>query len=156
MGRGGKPISRLRADRGARKDVQNNAKTTGKRPGGITGKGFVPGQSGNPGGRPSKRPLTMALVRIGESELPDRWRKKLGLWTGATWFEAIAMATVHEAAKGNPAAAKEIRKSIEGKSPQPIELTAEFDFVGKSEAHKALLMKLGIDVDDDRIVGPVQ
>ena len=30
--------------------VQNNGRTT--RPGGVTGAGFVPGQSGNPGGRP--------------------------------------------------------------------------------------------------------
>lgn len=31
--------------------VENNAET-GRRLGGVTGKGFVPGQSGNPGGRP--------------------------------------------------------------------------------------------------------
>lgn len=30
--------------------VQNNARTT--RPGGVTGAGFLPGESGNPGGRP--------------------------------------------------------------------------------------------------------
>lgn len=32
-------------------NVENNAETT-KKPGGVTGKGFMPGQSGNPGGRP--------------------------------------------------------------------------------------------------------
>lgn len=32
-------------------NVENNTETT-KKPGGVTGKGFMPGQSGNPGGRP--------------------------------------------------------------------------------------------------------
>ena len=35
-------------------NVENNEKTT--KLGGITGKGFMPGQSGNPGGRP-RNPL---------------------------------------------------------------------------------------------------
>jgi hypothetical protein len=35
-----------------KKRVQNNARTTGKKLGGVTGKGFRPGTSGNPGGRP--------------------------------------------------------------------------------------------------------
>ena len=50
----------------ARKPVQkqrkNNAPTTpAKRPGGVTGKGFLPGQSGNPGGRPKGSSITSAL-----------------------------------------------------------------------------------------------
>ena len=32
--------------------VENNKENNGKKLGGITGKGFMPGQSGNPGGRP--------------------------------------------------------------------------------------------------------
>jgi hypothetical protein len=118
MSRDGKDKSRLRSRR-----VENNAKTTGKLPGGITGKGFRPGRSGNPGGRPKTRPITTALVFIGESELPDRWRKRLGLWKGASWFDAAALGVFQAAAKGNPAAAKEIREAIEGKSSQRVELT---------------------------------
>ena len=37
-------------------NVEINEKTTEKKLGGITGKGFMPGQSGNPGGRP-RNPL---------------------------------------------------------------------------------------------------
>jgi hypothetical protein len=33
-------------------NVQNNEINNGKKLGGITGKGFMPGVSGNPGGRP--------------------------------------------------------------------------------------------------------
>lgn len=40
----------MESEEGAmKKRVQNNGKTTG----GVTGKGFMPGKSGNPGGRPA-------------------------------------------------------------------------------------------------------
>src|SRR6202011_4050619 len=42
--------------------VQNNGKTTGL--GGVTGRGFRPGQSGNPGGRP-KGLATLAREAVG-------------------------------------------------------------------------------------------
>ena len=38
--------------------VENNNSTTEKLLGGVTGKGFMPGQSGNPGGRPKKRVIS--------------------------------------------------------------------------------------------------
>ena len=37
-------------------NIENNTGTTEKKLGGVTGKGFMPGKSGNPGGRP-KKPL---------------------------------------------------------------------------------------------------
>ena len=43
--------------------VQNNGKTTGL--GGVTGRGFPPGQSGNPGGRP-KGLATLAREAVGD------------------------------------------------------------------------------------------
>lgn len=48
-------VAKLRVDRTPRdtdcvSNAENNHETT--RPGGITGNGFKPGQSGNPGGRP--------------------------------------------------------------------------------------------------------
>jgi hypothetical protein len=42
----------------SRAQLENNASSTPRRIGGITGKGFVPGKSGNPGGRPKKKPIT--------------------------------------------------------------------------------------------------
>lgn len=51
------PVSR------ARQDVANNEKST-RRPGGITGKGFMPGRSGNPSGRPKKNHVTKMYERL--------------------------------------------------------------------------------------------
>lgn len=38
--------------------VGNNAGNNGKKIGGVTGKGFKPGESGNPSGRPKKKLVT--------------------------------------------------------------------------------------------------
>lgn len=43
-----------------KQSVENNTKRTG----GVTGKGFMPGKSGNPGGRPKKLPLTAIYEEI--------------------------------------------------------------------------------------------
>lgn len=43
-------------------DVQDNGQATRKRLGGVTGKGFMPGQSGNPSGMRRRKPITDALV----------------------------------------------------------------------------------------------
>jgi hypothetical protein len=140
MPRGGKPVSRLRAEH--KPHVQTNARSTEKLRGGITGKGFLPGRSGNPGGGRKKRPITDTLLHVGALPIPERWRKKLSLWAGATWFDGVAMAMFQEAAKGDPAAAKEIREAIEGKAPQRIELDADVDFKFGDHAREKLLDKL--------------
>lgn len=70
-------------------------------------------------------PITTAIRRIGESKLPEQWRRKLGLWPGAVWFDAVAMGLFRAAAKGNPEATREIREVVVGKSPLRIELTGE-------------------------------
>lgn len=45
-------------------DIENNGETTEKLLGGITGKGFMPGQCGNPGGRPKKKVITEIYERL--------------------------------------------------------------------------------------------
>lgn len=70
-------------------------------------------------------PITTAIRRIGESTLPEQRRKELGLWIGATWFDAVAMGMFRAAVNGNPEAAREIREVVVCKSPLRIELTGE-------------------------------
>ena len=56
-------------------NVENNEKTT-KKLGGITGKGFMPGQSGNPGGRP-RNPLKDFSLKEFNSWTDEKKRKFL-------------------------------------------------------------------------------
>lgn len=81
-------------------------------------KKWEPGQSGNPSGRPHKRPITDRYREILETLLPDEIRKALSLPTGATHGDAIALAQARQAIKGKTEAAREIREAIEGKTPQ--------------------------------------
>lgn len=49
--------------------VENNDKATTRRlRGGVTGKGFEPGRSGNPGGRPKGTLLDKTLVELLEAD----------------------------------------------------------------------------------------
>lgn len=66
---------------------------------------FKPGQSGNPNGRPKK--ITSALDRALNRHNTKR----------------IAYALIGEAQAGNVQAFKEIRETIEGPLPKPIELS---------------------------------
>jgi hypothetical protein len=68
---------------------------------------------------------SQSLIRIGESKLPEHWRKKLDLWPGATWFDGIAASIIRAAVRGDVAAAREIREATEGKAPLHVELGGE-------------------------------
>jgi hypothetical protein len=86
---------------------------------------FKPGQSGNPGGRPKKRPITERYALVADLPLPDAIRRQLKLEPGATWGDAAALGTFRSAVKGNWGASREIREALEGKSTQRVELTGE-------------------------------
>lgn len=94
--------------------VANNGKTTGKTVGGVTGKGFLPGQSGNPSGRP-KKPLTDRYRGVLEADLPEDLRKSLKLAKGSTFGDAIAMSLARAAIKGDRGALGELMNRVEGK-----------------------------------------
>ncbi len=83
---------------------------------------FKPGQSGNPGGRPRKRPISDRYAELAELELPEKERIKYGLSEGATYGDAIVLAMFNSALEGNPYAAREIREALEGKTGQRQEI----------------------------------
>ena len=92
-------------------DAQNSAKNTARTRGLIPWK---PGQSGNPGGRPKKKPLTDAYARILKRRVPAEVVRKLGLRGHPTYAEMIAMSVAKEAIKGKVQAAAELADRVEG------------------------------------------
>lgn len=89
--------------------VANNQKTTTKLKGGITGKGFLPGQSGNISGRPKKKPMTELYEKLLND--PDVMQK-------------LESSLIQMLSKGNMATVLHLREMtdrVEGKVSQPIE-----------------------------------
>ena len=88
-----------------------------KRLGGITGKGFIPGQSGNPGGRPK------GSVKVSSCYERALARPFPGDQQGRTYAQVIADRTVELAAEGRIDAIKEITDRTEGRSKQTIDVS---------------------------------
>lgn len=88
---------------------------------------WQPGQSGNPNGRPRKRPLSEAHDDVLRMELPMEVRVAMKLKAGATWADAIALGIARKAVAGDVSAAKEMREAVEGKATQRIELVTPED-----------------------------
>src|SRR5215471_19804879 len=78
------------------------------------------GESGNPNGRPKRKPITQAYEAVINQRLPAHLREiKLGRHTlelpeGATFADLIALGQAAAAIKGNTAAAEEIANRLEG------------------------------------------
>ena len=95
----------------ADKTTQSN----GKMPGGITGKGFKPGQSGNPNGRPKgMRSIPDILKKIGDEE---------GTLDGKSKLDVIMYKVIQFALEGKPWAVQFIADRTEGKAKEFREVT---------------------------------
>src|ERR1700681_2032618 len=95
--------------------VENNAKTTTRRlRGGVTGKGFEPGRSGNPGGRPKGTLLDKTLVELLEAD-------------GGRHCRAIAEKLIAKAQRGDVRAARLIAERTEGRPKQKIDMNMGID-----------------------------
>ena len=96
-------------------DVPNNEATTPKEKmlGGITGKGFMPGQSGNPSGRPKKTPIT------------DLFAKMLEDGSTLQEIEKAIRSALKSRGKGNRSldAVKEMADRVEGRATERVEVS---------------------------------
>lgn len=95
-------------------------------------KPWKPGQSGNPSGRPKKRPITEAFEALAGQKLPQAWREKLTkagftVPANATYAWAVAIGQYGKAITGDSGNSREIREAIEGKATQRIELSGATD-----------------------------
>jgi hypothetical protein len=105
-------------------DVANNKDITAspKLLGGITGKGFMPGQSGNPSGRPKRKPLTDAYAALLDKPIPPDMARQLKLDESTTYAQVIAMSLVREAVKGKVQAAAEVADRVEGRVMERVQV----------------------------------
>ena len=95
--------------------ADKTTKSNGKMPGGITGKGFKPGQSGNPNGRPKgTRSIPDILKKIGEEE---------GTLDGKSKLDVIMYKVFQFALEGRPWAVQFIADRTEGKALERQERT---------------------------------
>jgi len=81
-----------------------------------------PGQSGNPGGRPKKQPITERYAILAETPLDDRLLRTLKLPKGSTYADAAALGQFKAAIEGKTNAVREIREALEGKSTSRVEV----------------------------------
>jgi hypothetical protein len=88
-------------------------KTTGKQRGGITGKGFLPEESGNPNGRPRTARFSDAVRRLA-AEVGSN---------GETGAEQLAKHCFRQALRGSVRHAELFLNYAEGKPKQPHEIS---------------------------------
>ena len=95
-------------------------------------KPFKPGQSGNPAGRPRKRPVSEAYddwlrEPVSKAQIALLRSKGISVPLNATNADIVARAQGNQAIAGNVNAAKELREAVEGKAPQRIEIATPKD-----------------------------
>lgn len=114
------PISKRRV-------VQSNEKAT-KKPGGCTGKGFLPGKSGNPGGRKKK-----LITELYEEILADpKKREKIKEQMFKT-MSSKGMAGVMERREG--------ADRTEGKTPEEVNINDYRDLTDEELEEKLKALK---------------
>ena len=99
--------------------VVKQQESNGKLVGGVTGKGFKPGQSGNPNGRPRKEFCVPDILReIG---------KDIDPLTKKTYYEAMCAKAWKLAAKGDKAARDCVTDRTEGRALERIDQTTRLE-----------------------------
>ena len=99
----------------------------GKMPGGVTGKGFRPGQSGNPKGPAKTRPIKELLEEMGAESLTLTRGGKRITKPRIQWLLDTAWA---KAISGDVRWAKEILERLYGKVQESLDVTTKGDRIG--------------------------
>jgi hypothetical protein len=92
---------------------------------------FKPGQSGNPGGRPKKQPITDYLIDQLDRPIPELMREKVPqifvevYGSNATFGQLLAFKLITQAVKGDMQAAKEVLDRVEGKVKQSVAMSGD-------------------------------
>ncbi len=91
-------------------------------------KPWKPGQSGNPNGRPRKRPLSEAYddwlrQPVSTDQIIKLREQGVRLPEDTTNADMVALSQGREAMSGNTNAAREMREAVEGKATQRFELS---------------------------------
>lgn len=121
--------------------AKNVEKTTPEQPpkkeGGITGKGFKPGQSGNPAGRPKGTVSVVEALRRKLEEVPNLKENK----EKRTYLELLIAKMLQTAiVKGDVSMIRDIVNRVDGMPRQTVEVTDERS--AEIDAVKATLKKL--------------
>lgn len=98
--------------------VAINTQTTGYRSGGVTGKGFKPGQSGNPSGRPKRKFATKVYAELfRDKEFRAAFKESVRqILTAGRGMAPVLMA-------------REVAERLEGPVTQSIELSGEVTLI---------------------------
>lgn len=112
---------------GIGKQHGNNGHNNGKQRGGVTRRGFQPGQSGNPSGRPKGQVSITAIIRRKVAEAGPN---------GRLVAEELVDAWIEQAKAGNYQFAKEILERVDGKVPDRTiihETRKEYDTISSPD-----------------------
>jgi len=106
----------------------DSAHSARKTLGGVTGKGFLPGQSGNPSGRPKRNPISDRYATIAELSAPDYLLAALKLSDAEkpaikTYGDALVLSQFRAGIKGKTEPAREIADRLESRARQAVEVS---------------------------------
>ena len=91
---------------------------------------FKPGQSGNPSGRPKKKPLTEALERLLiDGIVPDDADGVASLFVGKKWADVVARGLITSAIAGDAPAFREAADRVEGKVTEKVQHSGEVSYI---------------------------
>ena len=102
--------------------AQNSGESKGHHPGSENLRPWQPGQSGNPGGRPRRKPLSDAYSALLGQTVPPEIARQLRISETSTYAEVVAMALLKEAVKGKVNAAAELADRVEGRVMERVQV----------------------------------